>query len=145
MNKWFEVKVRYTKQLDDGRLKRVTELYLVDAISHSEAEERIHQEIGQQIRGEFLVKGISPRDYADIFHYEDSDDWYKCKLSYVTIDADTGKDKKVSNYFLVTASNVKQAYERIKESLSDMTVLFEIPSITLSPIVEILPYNNQNQ
>ena len=143
MNSWFEVKVKYTKQFEDGRLKRVTEPYLVDAISHSEAEERIHKEIGQEIRGEFLIVGIAPRDYADLFRYEDSDDWYKCKLTYISINADSGKEKKVSNDFLVTASNIKEAYNRIKESLSDMMVAFEIPSISLSPIVEVLPYKEQ--
>tara|TARA_B100000508_G_scaffold141095_1_gene146771 strand:+ start:50770 stop:51381 length:612 start_codon:yes stop_codon:yes gene_type:complete len=141
MNSWFTIKVKYTKQLEDGRLKRVTEPYLVDAISFTDAEARIYEEVGTNIKGEFLITGISKTDYADIFYYEDADDWYKCKLTYVSVDADSGKEKKVSNNFLVTASSVKEAYERIKESLSEMTVTFEIPSIMLSPIVEVLPYN----
>lgn len=141
MNSWFTIKVKYTKQLEDGRLKRVTEPYLVDAISFTDAEARIYEEVGTNIKGEFIITGISKTDYADIFYYEDADDWYKCKLTYVTADADSGKEKKVSNNFLVTAHNVKQAFERIKESLSDMTVTFEVPSIMLSPIVEVLPYN----
>jgi hypothetical protein len=141
MNSWFTIKVKYTKQLEDGRLKRVTEPYLVDAISFTDAEARIYEEVGTNIKGEFLITGISKTDYADIFYYEDADDWYKCKLSYVSVDADSGKEKKISNNFLVTAQDVKQAYERIKESLSDMTVTFEVPSIMLSPIVEVIPYN----
>jgi hypothetical protein len=141
MNSWFTIKVKYTKQLEDGRLKRVTEPYLVDAISFTDAEARIYEEVGTNIKGEFLITGISKTDYADIFYYEDADDWYKCKLTYVSVDADSGKEKKVSNNFLVTASTVKEAYERIKESLSDMTVSFEIPSIMISPIVEVMPYS----
>ena len=141
MNSWFTIKVKYTKQLEDGRLKRVTEPYLVDAISFTDAEARIYEEVGTNIKGEFLITGISKTDYADIFYYEDADDWYKCKLTYVSVDADSGKEKKMSNNFLVTAGTVKEAYERIKESLSDMTVTFEIPSIMLSPIVEVMPYN----
>lgn len=141
MNSWFTIKVKYTKQLEDGRLKRVTEPYLVDAISFTDAEARIYEEVGTNVKGEFLITGISKTDYADIFYYEDADDWYKCKLTYVSVDADSGKERKISNNFLVTAHSVKQAFERIKESLSDMTVTFEIPSIMLSPIVEVLPYN----
>lgn len=141
MNSWFTIKVKYTKQLEDGRLKRVTEPYLVDAISFTDAEARIYEEVGTHVKGEFLITGISKTDYADIFYYEDADDWYKCKLTYVSVDADSGKEKKISNNFLVTAHNVKQAYERIKESLADMTVTFEVPSIMLSPIVEVMPYN----
>lgn len=141
MNSWFTIKVKYTKQFEDGRLKRVTEPYLVDAVSFTDAEARIYEEVGSQISGEFLITGISKTDYADIFYYEDSDDWYKCKLTYVSVDADSGKEKKISSNFLVTAANVKEAYDRIKESLADMTVTFEVPSIMLSPIVEVLPYN----
>lgn len=141
MNNWFTVKVKYTKQLEDGRLKRVTEPYLVDSVSFTDAEARIYEEIGQSVTGEFLITGISKTEYADIFYYDDSDDWYKCKLTYVSIDGDEGKEKKITSNFLVTAANVKEAYERIKESLSDMTVTFEVPSIMLTPIVEVLPYN----
>lgn len=141
MNNWFTVKVKYTKQLEDGRLKRVTEPYLVDSVSFTDAEARIYEEVGQNVQGEFLITGISKTEYADIFYYDDSDVWYKCKLTYVSIDGDEGKEKKISNNFLVTASNVKEAYDRIQESLSDMTVSFEVPSIMITPIVEVLPYN----
>lgn len=141
MNNWFTVKVKYTKQLEDGRLKRVTEPYLVDSVSFTDAEARIYEEVGQNVQGEFLITGISKTEYADIFYYDDSDVWYKCKLTYVSIDGDEGKEKKISNNFLVTASNVKEAYDRIQESLSDMTVTFEVPSIMITPIVEVLPYN----
>lgn len=141
MNTWFTVKVKYTKQLEDGRLKRVTEPYLVDSVSFTDAEARIYDEVGQSVIGEFLITGISKTDFADIFYYEDSEDWYKCKLTYVAVDGDEGKEKKITSNFLVTANNVKEAYERIKESLSDMTVSFEVPAISLTNIVEVLPYN----
>ncbi len=141
MNTWYTVKVKYTKQLEDGRLKNVTEPYLIDAVSFTDAEARAYEEVGSSVRGEFSIKGITKTDFADIFYYEDCDDWYKCKLSYVNIDADSGKEKKISNNYLVTASNVQQAYERIHESMQDMMVTFDIPSIMLTPIVEVLPYN----
>ncbi|MDX1651917.1 MAG: DUF4494 domain-containing protein [Brumimicrobium sp.] len=141
MNSWYTIKVKYTKQLEDGRLKRVTEPYLVDAVSFTDAEARIYEEVGSTIKGEFLITGISKTDFGDIFYYEDSDDWYKCKLTYIAAAGDDEKEKKITNNFLVTAGNVKEAYDRIQESLSDMTVTFEIPSIMLTPIVEVLPYN----
>ncbi|SFT35935.1 protein of unknown function [Lishizhenia tianjinensis] len=141
MNSWYTVKVKYTKQMEDGTLKRVTEPYLLDAVSFTDAEARIYEELGEQIRGEFLVTGISKTDYADIFHYEDADYWYKCKVTYVSVDADSGKEKKVSNNFLVTAANAKEAYERIEESLESMLVSFEIPAIAISPIIDIFPFN----
>ena len=140
MNSWHTVKVKYTKQLQDGTLKRVTEPYLVNSISFTDAEARIHQEIGEFVRGEFLVTSIAKTDFADIFHYDDADIWYKAKVQYVSEDLDSGKEKKVSNNFLISAHNVKEAYERIEESLKGLQVDFDIPAIAITPILEIFPY-----
>lgn len=141
MSNWYTVKVKYTKQLEDGRLKRVTEPYLVDATSFTEAEARIYEEIGSSVKGEFLISGIAKTDFADIFYYEDCDTWYKCKLSYVSASADDDKEKKITSYALVTANNVKEAYERIHESMEGTLTTFEIPSIAVTTIIEVFPYN----
>jgi hypothetical protein len=141
MNTWYTVKVKYVKQLEDGKLKSVTEPYLVDAMSFTDAEARIYHEMGSSVRGEFSVTGIAKTNYADIFYYDDADDWYKCKLIYVSLDADSGKEKKMSHNYLVSAHNVKDAYDRIQESMSDTMASFDIPSIMVTPIVEIFPYD----
>jgi hypothetical protein len=143
MNTWFTVKVKYTKQLENGAFKRVSEPYLLAAMTFTDAEARIYEELGAIIRGEFSVTNIARTDYHDIFHYEDSDQWFKCKVAYESQDADTDKKKKVNQNFLVTANSVKEAYERILESLSTLMVDFVVPSIILSPIVDIFPYNEE--
>jgi hypothetical protein len=140
MNTWHTVKVKYTKQLNDGTLKKVTEPYLINSITFTDAEARVHKEIGLFTRGEFMVTSVTKTDFADIFQYDDADVWYKAKVSYVTEDADGGKEKKVSNNFLVSAHNVKNAYERIEESLKGLQVDFVIPAINVTPILEIFPY-----
>ncbi len=141
MNNWFTVKVKYTKQLDNGALKRVSEPYLLAAVTFTDAEARIYEELGAVIRGEFNVVGIARTEIHDIFAYDDSDVWYKCKVRYENVDADSEKPRKVNQNFLVAANSVKQAFERIEESLSTLLVDFEIPTITVSPIVEIFPYS----
>ncbi len=143
MNTWFIVKVKYTKQLENGSFKRVSEPYLLAAMTFTDAEARIYEELGAIIRGEFTVTNIARADYHDIFHYEDSEMWYKCKVSYESQDADTDKKKKVSQNFLVSADTVKDSYERIRESLSTLMVDFQVPSIVLTPIVDIFPYNEE--
>ena len=143
MNNWFTVKVKYTKQLDNGALKRVSEPYLLAAMTFTDAEARIYEELGSVIRGEFNVTGIAKTEIHDIFAYDDADVWYNCKVRYDNIDADTEKTKKVSQSFLVSASSVKEAYERIEESLSTLMVDFEIPSIIVSPIIEIFPFTEE--
>ena len=143
MNNWFTVKVKYTKQLENGSFKRVTEPYLLAAMTFTDAEARIYEELGQIIRGEFNVVGITRTEIHDIFLYDDADVWYKVKLTYDSADADGEKAKKVTQNFLVSAHSVKEAYERIKESLATLLVDFVIPMITISPIVEIFPYQEQ--
>lgn len=144
-NSWFTVKVKYTKQLDDGTFKRVSEPYLLAAMTFTDAEARIYEELGSLIRGEFLVTGISRTDIHDIFHYEDSDTWYKCKINFESGDGgeEGQKAKKVSQVFLVSAHNVKEAHERLRESLGGMLIDFQIPSVSVSPIVDIFLFGDE--
>lgn len=141
MNSWFTVKVKYTKQLDNGALKRVTEPYLLAAMTFTDAEARIYEELGTSIQGEFIVNGISRTELNDIFAYDDSGIWFKCKVQYENFDADTEKSKRVSQNFLVEANSVKEAFERMSESLKGLMVDFQIPSIIQSPIIDIFPFN----
>ncbi len=145
MNNWFTVKVKYTKQLENGSFKRVTEPYLLASMTFTDAEARIYEELGSVIRGEFNVVGIARTEIHDIFAYDDVDTWFKCKVTYERVDGEGEGEskKKVAQNFLVSASNIKQAYDRIQESLSTLLVDFSVPSITLSPIVEIFPYAEQ--
>jgi hypothetical protein len=148
MNSWFTVKVKYTKQLEDGTFKRVSEPYLVAAMTFTDAEARIYEELGSLIRGEFIVNGITRTDFHDIFHYEDADVWYKCKITYEA-GADGGEEgakaKRVAQNFIVTAHSVKDAYERLKESLGGMMIDYVIPSITVSPIVDVFPFGDESE
>ncbi len=143
MNSWFTVKVKYTKQLENGTFKRVSEPYLLAAMTFTDAEARIYEELGSIIRGEFVVTNIARTDFHDIFQYEDADTWFKCKITYESQDADNEKQKKVAQNFLIGAHSVKEAFERLQESLSTLMVDFQIPSIIVSPIVEIFPYNEE--
>lgn len=145
MRIWFLCKVKYAKENEQGLLKNVSEQYLVDAVSFTEAEARIYDMLGSTIRGDFQVTNISKSNFVDVFPYEDIDIWHKCKISYVVADGDSGKEKKVTQYMLVTAHDVKEAYERIHESLSNMLVTFRVPDITESPIVEVFPYERDDE
>lgn len=140
MRIWFLCKVKYAKETEDGLLKSISEQYLVDAVSFTEAEAILYDRLGSQIRGDFQVTGISKSNIVDVFFYEDADIWHKCKVSYLVADGDSGKEKKVTQYMIVTAEDVKQAYDRIKESLSTMLVSFRVPDITESPILDVFPF-----
>ena len=144
MNSWFTVKVKYTKQLENGTFKRVSEPYLLAAMTFTDAEARIYEELGSSIRGEFQVTGIARTDLHDIFQYDDAEQWFKCKVTYDRIDEDGEKAKTISQNFLVSAAQVKEAYDRIEESLATLMIDFNVVSITSSPIVEIFPYREED-
>lgn len=141
MHTWFECKVKYLK-IDEtsGREKKVNEPYLVDAVSFTEAENRIHEELEQMIRGDFQVTNIRKANYSDIFPIENADRWFKCKVSYVALDEGAGKEKKVSNQMLVMGNDLKEAYDNLMTSLEGMTIDFDVLGINESPIMDVFPY-----
>jgi Domain of unknown function (DUF4494) len=140
MQTWFSCKVKYQKEDEQGRVKNVTEAYLVDALSFTEAEAKIYEEIGQRVMGEFQVTSISKSRIMDVFEYPDADTFYSCKVTYMIADADSGKEKKVTNLMIVTAHHVKEAYDRIHESLNNMLVTFIVPEVKESNIIEVFKH-----
>jgi hypothetical protein len=136
---WFLCKIRYRKQAENGKQLTINESYLIDSVSFTDAEARMYQELSSIIK-DFTLVGVSPLRVTDVFHYEDAETWFKCKVNYISVDEKSGKEKKVQNMMLVSAANVKQAYERIEESLSTMLIPFEISDINVTNIMEIFPY-----
>lgn len=140
MKQYFLTKIKYQKEDENGRLKSVTEGYLFDAVSHTEAEARAYQELSSIIRGDFEVLAIAKPKISDIFHYEDSETWWQAKVTYIAADDSSGKEKKVTNLMLVTAMDLRQACERILESLQGLLVTFDLVEIKRTAIVEVFPY-----
>ena len=95
MHNWFECKIRYEKVMENGMNKKVTEPYLVDALSFTEAESRIIEEITPYISGEFTVSDIKRANYSELFSCEEdaADRWFKCKLYFITVDEKSGAEK----------------------------------------------------
>jgi hypothetical protein len=141
MQNLFECKVKYEK-IDEqsGTQKKVSETYLIDAVSFTEAESRIYKEMEMMIRGEFVVTNIRKANYTEIFDNEDGDRWFKSKISFASVDENSGKEKKVSNQILVMANDVKDAFDKIHEGMNGMTVDFDINAISESPILDFFPY-----
>ena len=145
MKTWFTCKVKYQKQDDEGRIKNVTEAYLTDALSFTEAEARIYEEMGQRVMGEFIVTSITKSKIVDVFEYPGGDVFYQVKITYMLTDADSGKEKKVSNLMIIHAENVSQAYDRVHESLNNMLVTFAVPEIKESPIIEVFHHSGEQK
>jgi hypothetical protein len=140
---WFITKVKYNRTDEQGLLKAVTEQYLVDADSFTETEARIYEKLEEFIIGDFDVTDISKTNYTDVFFYNDSHIWYKCKIQYYLVDESSGKEKKVTQYILVEAQTAKEAYDRIFESLNNMLVTFTVPDVIETKIVEVFDFSKK--
>ncbi|MCH7400100.1 DUF4494 domain-containing protein [Belliella sp. DSM 107340] len=145
MRIWFKCTVKYAKENEQGLLKNVSEKYLVDAVSFTEAEAKMYELLGSVIRGDFQVTTAAKSNIVDVFEYEDIDIWHECKVTYFVVDGDSGKEKKITQIMLVTAHDVKEAYDRINESLSNMLVTFRVPEIKESLILEVFPHENEEE
>lgn len=64
---WFEVGIRYQKTQEDGSEKSVTEKYAIDALSFTEGESAITEEMAAYISGEFKVKSMQEASYREVF------------------------------------------------------------------------------
>lgn len=140
MKTWYTCKVKHSKETEDGFLKQVTDSFLVDAVSYTDAEARINEIAARDISGEFAVTSISKTNIAEIIPDDDAHLWFKCKVVYSTIDGDSEKEVKINTYMMVAALHLKQAFEKIEEHFKGMVVPYDIPSITQTNIIEVYPF-----
>lgn len=142
MSKYFIAKIRYEKTNENGNSKKVTETYLVDALSFTEAEARIIEEITPFITGDFEVSNITPANIAEIASTEDvnADKWYKCKLQYITRSEKSDAEKRTSSYMLVQAANSNDAMKRFNEHMKGTMADYELVSVTETLIMDVYLY-----
>ena len=88
ISNWFEVKMRYDKVHEDGYEKKVTESYVVEALSFGEAEKKAIEFLGSYVSGEIQVVNINPMKFQEVFfnEQESCDRYYKAILQFITID-----------------------------------------------------------
>jgi len=139
MQTWFSCKVKYQKIDEHGKQVRANETYLVEAINFTEAETRIFDMMEQYGNGDIVVSGISKTNFSEIANYDDGQYWYKAKVTWEDFDENSAKVSRMTNYLLVAANSVKQTFERVEETLSEMMVPIDIPAISLSPILDVFP------
>ncbi|MCB9018222.1 MAG: DUF4494 domain-containing protein [Paludibacteraceae bacterium] len=141
MNNWFECKIKYEKLDDKGKGKKVTETYLVDALTFSEAEERISKQVAPFMTGDFSISGMKKAGINEIFPNEEGDRWYKCKVSFISIDEVKATEKRITSYILVLGSNIKEAWDHLADAMKDTMADYEVSSITETQIMDIFPYS----
>ena len=139
MNNWFECKVKYDKTSEEGLIKTVTEAYLVDALSFTEAEARINTEMKPYISGDWLVANIKRVKIAEMFDNKNpvADKWYRSKVNLIGFDEDKNVEKRLPNTMYIKASDIKEALENLLEGMKGSLADFEVASIVETTVMDV--------
>lgn len=138
---FFECKVRYERTMENGLNKKVTETYVVDALSFTEAEGRIIEEMRPYIgKSEMEVTAIKIASYKEAFFSDvDNDDkLYKIRCNFITLDERSGKEKKTSVDYLVQAASVEVARKNLEEVMSETMIDYVIVSVIETNVLYII-------
>lgn len=139
---WFETKIRYDKMQENGAVKKVTEPYLVDALTFTDAEARIIDKITPYISGEFSVAAVKKTKISEIFFDESdyADKFYMVKVNFITLDERSGKEKKSASFILVQAGDFQNALAQFQEGMKGTMADYQIASIAETPLMDVFPY-----
>ena len=140
MNNWFECRVSYDRLLENGMQKKVTEPYLVDALSFTEAEARIIEELRPYISGEFSVAGIRRARISEIFFNETGDRYFRFKVNYVTLDDKSGTEKRTAHSMIAQACTLKEAIDELEKGMKGSMGDYEIASVAETPLMNIFTF-----
>lgn len=141
MHNWFECKVSFEKVMENGMQKKVTEPYLVDALSFTEAEARIIEEIRPFVSGEFTVTDIKRARLSELFFNENGDRFYKIKVYFITLDEKSGAEKKTAAQMLAQACTLKEAIAVLEEGMKGTMADYTIASVTETMLMDVFPFS----
>ncbi len=145
---WYECKVKYRKLDETTGIQKVkTEPFLVDATSYTEAESRITEEMSAYLSDseEIKITNIKVANYAEIHPFENSDRWFKSKISLIAFDEESGKERKTNQYLLIQANDVKEAYDNTVYVMKNTMGEYTIPAVAESPIMDVFPYFSDDE
>lgn len=144
MKQWFEGSIKYEKVMENGIEKKVTEKYLIDALSCTEAEARLVEEMTPFISGEFRTVSVKEAKYSEVFtsDEESADKWFKCKIAYIALDEKSGADKKTYTQVLVEAADLRDAVKKLDEGMKGTLADYIIESVADSKIMDVYFYES---
>ena len=139
---WFEVKLRYDKVHEDGYEKKVTESYVVDALSFGEAEKTAMEFLGSYVSGEIQVVNINLMKFHEVFfnEQESCDRYYKAILQFITIDEKTEREKHTQVYYLVQASSFDNCKDTIRTIMERTMVDYQIASVSETKVIDVIEH-----
>ncbi len=134
---WFECRIRYDKIMENGAVKKVTEPYLVDALSFTEAEARIIKEMTPFISGDFTIPAIKKTRIAEIFFDSCADKFWMVKYNIITIDDKLGRERRTPVLVIVQANDQQGATDRFNEGMKGTMADYEIESVSETKLMDV--------
>jgi hypothetical protein len=140
MHNWFECKISYDKATESGMLRKVTEAYLVDALSFTEAETLIIEKMRPQVSGDFMVMDIKRARFAETFLNDTGDRFYRIKVNLITLDEKSGTEKETAVQMLVQASTIHEAISFLDTGMKGTITDYVIASVTETALMDVFPF-----
>ena len=139
---WFEAKMRYDKVHEDGYEKKVTESYVIEALSFGEAEKTAIEFLGGYVSGEIQVVNINPMKFQEVFFNEQGscDRYYKAILQFITIDEKTEREKHTQVYYLVQASSFDNCKDTIRTTMDRTMIDYQIASVSETKVIDVIEH-----
>lgn len=143
---WFETKIKYQKTMEDGSEKVVSELYVVDALTCTEAENTIIDEMSAYISGDNKVTRTSEAAFGEVFFSDNDEDdkWYKAKLQFITIDEKTEKEKRSNQTYLVQAKSLARALRYVDEVMGKTMIDYDIVGLNGTKILDVFEHHSSS-
>ena len=157
---WYQVKARLDRVQENGTKKKVSELYLVQALTFGIAERVVQSELAQYSSEEIDIVAIARKNYSEIITDKfgmaskidgdarkllgqknastEADKWFKCKLNFITLDERSGKEKKVAQFFLVNANTAMAAHELVDNFMQSSVSDYEVEQVDETKILDVI-------
>lgn len=138
---WYECRVKYEKTLETGTQKKVTETYLIDAVSCSEAESRIIAELAPFVIGEFSVKSVKEVHFSEMFKDPNGDKWYRAKVMFLSLDEKSGREVRNASFMLIQADSFDHAKKNLETGMKGTMSDWELNTISETNIIDVLTFS----
>lgn len=145
MQNWFEGKVTYDKTKENGEIAKVTEPYLVDALSFTEAEARLIEELKPFISGEFTIADIKRARISELFFNENGDRYYQAKVAFMSLDEKTGTEKITNAKMIAQASDFDEAVLVLKKGMEGALADWKLAELKETQIMDVFPYSEEDK
>lgn len=148
MTQWFECKVRFDKTIENGQIKKVTEPYLIEALTYTEAEARFLKEIEPFVKGmEYEVTDIKKTRLSEIFFSDNTNDdrWFKAKLAFISLDEKTGQEKRINHIMMVQAQDLCTAIKYIDKVMHGILCDYLITAIQETNILDVIRFTPETK